>query len=110
MTIHLSKRLLLLLYQKIYFTNITGGGTVCQASTQINMHVSIPGEFMSATQKSWRGLGSYAMACCHEASAKMAARSSSTEEEDAIVVCMCFTVWVMDGDALALEGMDEGYI
>ncbi len=39
---------------------------------------------MSATQKSWSGLGSKAMAC-HEASASRAARRYK-EEEEAIVL------------------------
>jgi hypothetical protein len=60
---------------------------------------------MSATQKSWRGLGSNAMACSHEASAKMAARRSSMEEERRPLQCKSFIlsllpavfiVWVME--------------
>lgn len=54
------------------------------------MYVCIPGEFMSATQKSWRGLGSNAMACSHEASAKMAARRSSMEEEEEAIAMQVF--------------------
>ena len=42
----------------------------------------VPGEFMSATQKSWRGLGSEAVAW-HETKARRAARRRM-EEEDAI--------------------------
>jgi hypothetical protein len=58
----------------------------------------IPGDFRSATQKSWRGLGSKAAACCHEASAKTAVMRRRSLKE-AIV----FIVWVM-GDVLAAEG------
>ena len=42
----------------------------------------VPGEFMSATQKSWRGLGSEAVAC-HETKGRRTARRRK-EEEDAI--------------------------
>ena len=42
----------------------------------------VPGEFMSATQKSWSGLGSEAVAC-HETNARSAAMRRK-EEEDAI--------------------------
>uniref|UniRef100_A0A0A9BS37 Uncharacterized protein n=1 Tax=Arundo donax TaxID=35708 RepID=A0A0A9BS37_ARUDO len=38
---------------------------------------------MSATQKSWRGLGSKAMAC-HEASARNEARRNMEEEESIV--------------------------
>ena len=39
----------------------------------------VPGEFMSATQKSWRGLGSEAVAW-HETKARRAARRRMEEE------------------------------
>ena len=54
------------------------------------LYACIPGDFMSATQKSWRGLGSKAMTCCHEASAKKAVMRRSLVEEEKAIVCISF--------------------
>lgn len=66
-----------------------------------------PGEAMSATQKSWSGLGSKAMACCHEARTRREA--SRNKEEEAIEflslsLSLCLSLfWVRDD--FAIEGM-----
>ena len=70
---------------------------------------------MSATQKSWRGLGSEAMAC-HETNARRAARRRKQEEEAIFVLTRGFLLFLLMfllkvlvfslGDALAMEVMD----
>ena len=65
----------------------------------------VPGEFMSATQKSWRGLGSEAVAC-HETKARRTARRRK-EEEDAIWSFSLSCVSVCDcgvSDGLNMQG------
>ena len=65
----------------------------------------VPGEFMSATQKSWSGLGSEAVAC-HETKARRTARRRK-EEEDAIWSFSLSCVSVCDcgvSDGLNMQG------
>lgn len=50
---------------------------------KLRTYSNVPGEFRSATQKSWRGLGSEAMAF-HEANPSRAATSRKEKEEEAI--------------------------
>lgn len=67
---------------------------------------TVPGECMSATQKSWSGLGSEEVAC-HETNARRAARRRK-EQEDAILLISLSCVPVCGcgvSDGLDMPGM-----